>query len=165
LHSLDQLNGLAARVTDKMPNNFQYLGLIAALFPRARVIHCRREPMDVCFSCYSHDFQDWTCDLDTLASYYREYERLMAHWREVLPFPFLEVAYEELVADGEAVSRRLVAFCGLTWDERCLAYHQNRRAVRTASLMQVRQPVYQSSVGRWRRYEAYLRPLREALTS
>jgi tetratricopeptide (TPR) repeat protein len=160
---LQQLNATAARVTDKMPNNYQYLGLIAALFPWARVIHCRRDPMDVCFSCYVHDFKDWTCDLGTLASYYREYERLMAHWRSVLPRPLLEVDYEEMVEDPETVSRRLVSFCGLEWDDRCLAHHQNERAVRTASLMQVRQPVYKSAVGRWRRYETHLRSLWEAL--
>jgi len=117
----------------------------------------------VCFSCYVHDFKDWTSDLGHLASYYREYERLMVHWRSVLPLPLLEVAYEEMVDDPEAVSRRLVSFCGLEWDDRCLAYYENQRAVRTASLFQVRQPVYKSSVGRWRPYAAHLRPLLEAL--
>ena len=164
LEYLARLDARAARVTDKLPNNYELMGLIAALFPRARVIHCRREPMDVCFSCYAHDFMDWSSDLETLARYYREYERLMAHWRALLPLPLLEVNYEEMVNDFDAVSRRLVSFCGLPWDDRCLAYHQTARVVRTVSLLQVRQPIYKSSVGRWRRYEAYLQPLAEALT-
>jgi len=160
---IDKRNSTAARVTDKMPNNFQFLGLIAVLFPRARVIRCVRDPADVCFSCYVHDFKDWTSDLGNLGRYYRDYDRLMVHWRSVLPVPLLEVVYEELIEDPEAVSRRLVTFCGLEWDDRCLAFHQNQRAVRTASLLQVRQPVYKGAVGRWRRYAAHLQPLVEAL--
>jgi hypothetical protein len=165
LERLARLNGPAIRVTDKMPMNFLNLGLIAALFPRARVIHCVRDPLDVCLSCYFQDFVgvNFSCDLGDLASYYRDYERLMAHWRSVLPLPLLEVVYEELVEDQEAVSRRLVSFCGLNWDDRCLAFHQNRRLVHTASLVQVRQPIYKGSVGRWRHYAAHLRPLLEAL--
>jgi tetratricopeptide (TPR) repeat protein len=163
LQHIDKLAGTATRVIDKMPNNYLHLGLIAALFPRARVIHCRRDPMDVCFSCYVQDFQDWTSDQGDLARYYWEYERLMKHWRLVLPLPVLEVVYEELVEDSEAIIRELVSFCGLDWDHRCLAHHENPRAVRTPSLLQVRQPVYKSSVGRWRHYAAHLQPLLEAL--
>jgi hypothetical protein len=163
---LKGLGGAAERVVDKMPANFLALGLIATLFPRARIIHCRRDPIDTCLSCYFHDFGPsipYTLDLRHLGLYYRAYERLMAHWAAVLPVPVFELRYEELTADQEAVSRRLVAFCGLEWDERCLRFHETRRVVRTASQLQVRQPLYRGSVGRWKRYEAFLQPLRDAL--
>lgn len=165
LDRLARLNESAARVTDKMPLNFLHLGLIAALFPCARVIHCVRDPFDVCLSCYFQDFGgvNFSSDLADLGSFHRDYERLMAHWRSVLPLPILDVVYEELVEDPEAVSRRLVSFCGLEWDDCCLTFHQNRRAVHTASQMQVRQPVYKRSVGRWRHYAAHLQPLFDAL--
>jgi tetratricopeptide (TPR) repeat protein len=159
------LAGGARRVTDKMLENFLHLGLIATLFPHARVIHCRRDPLDTCVSCFCQVFRNlnFTWDLGDLGRYYREYERMMAHWRAVLPLPVLDVVYEELVADPEGGSRRLVEFCGLAWDERCLRFHQNLRPVRTVSKLQVRRPVYTSSVGRWRRYAAHLGPLRQAL--
>jgi hypothetical protein len=166
LERIGRRSGAALRVTDKMPLNFLHLGLIAALFPRARIVHCIRDPLDVCVSCYCQDFQggpNFLWDLTDLGKFHGEYERLMAHWGSVLPLPILEVVYEELVDNLEAVSRRLISFCGLDWDDRCLAYHQNARAVRTASLVQVRQPVYKSSVGRWRHYAPHLRPLLEAL--
>jgi tetratricopeptide (TPR) repeat protein len=163
LQRIEGCAGSAARVIDKAPNNFQFLGLIAALFPQARIVHCRRDPRDVCLSCFQQDFTDWTLNLEELAIYYRQYERLMAHWRAVLPLPLLEVAYEELVEDLEGVSRRLVSFGGLEWDERCLAFNRTERKVRTASVQQVRQSVYKSSVGRWRHYAAHMQPLLEAL--
>ncbi len=156
----------ADRVVDKMPGNFAHLGLIATLLPRARIIHCRRDPIDTCLSCYFQNFGGpiaYTLDLGHLGRYYRAYDRLMAHWAQVLPVPIFELNYEELTADQEAVSRRLVAFCGLEWDERCLRFHQNQRTVRTASVLQVRQPMYRSAVGRWKRYEAFLQPLLDAL--
>jgi tetratricopeptide (TPR) repeat protein len=165
LERLGRLNGAAVRVTDKMPLNFLHLGLIAALFSRARVVHCVRDPLDVCLSCYFQDFGSVTfsCDLKDLGSFYRDYVRLMAHWRKVLPLALMDVVYEDLVERPEPVTRQLVSFCGLPWDARCLTYHQNPRPVHTASQVQVRQPVYKSSVGRWRRYSKYLRPLFEAL--
>jgi tetratricopeptide (TPR) repeat protein len=165
LGRLTRTSGAAARVTDKMPENLLHLGLIATLFPRAHVIHCRRDARDVCVSCFFQFFKglNFTWDLEDLGHYYREYERLMAHWRAVLPLPIHDVVYEDLIADQAAVSRRMVEFCGLPWDERCLRYHENRRAVKTASVLQVRQPIYASSVGRWRRYEAHLAPLLAAL--
>lgn len=155
----------AVRMTDKMLDNYLYLGLLAVLFPRARVIHCRREPLDVCLSCFFQYFKglSFSWDLDDLGRHDRDYERLMAHWRAVLPLPVFEVTYEELVADLEAVSRRLVAFCGLEWEANCLRFQENERVVRTMSRVQVRQPIYQSSVGRWRRYAAHLAPLMRAL--
>jgi tetratricopeptide (TPR) repeat protein len=156
----------ALRVTDKLPNNFQRLGLIALLFPNARIFHCRRDPLDTCLSCYFQEFahgQPFSFDLGFLGRFYRDYERLMAHWRTVLPTPPLDVPYEALVADQEGWSRRLVAHIGLDWDERCLAFHRAERQVHTASFWQVRQPIYSSSIGRWRHYAKHLGPLFEAL--
>jgi Flp pilus assembly protein TadD len=166
VRALGELGGEADRVTDKLPLNFRHLGLIATLFPRARIIHCRRDPVDTCLSCYFQNFADpppFTLDLRHLGQYYREYERLMAHWARVLPVPVFELRYEELTADQEALSRRLVAFCGLEWEERCLRFNDTRRVVRTASTLQVRQPMYRSSVGRWKHYQAHLKELTEAL--
>jgi tetratricopeptide (TPR) repeat protein len=159
------LVGPARRITDKMLDNFLQLGLAATLFPRARVVHCRRDPLDTCVSCFTQKFRgvNFNWDLGELGHYYREYERMMAHWRTALPLPLLDVAYEELVADTEGVSRKLVEFCGLDWDPRCLRFFENPRPVRTVSKLQVRQPIYGSSVGRWRRYAAHLAPLRTAL--
>jgi tetratricopeptide (TPR) repeat protein len=166
LRRLLQMGGDASRVVDKLPANYLHLGLIAALFPRARVVHCRRDPIDTCLSAYFQNFAEphpFTLDLAHLGHYYRQYERLMAHWAKVLPQPVFELRYEELTTNQEAVSRRLVEFCGLGWDERCLRFHEIERPVRTASALQVRQPMYRSSVGRWRRYEKHLAPLLEAL--
>jgi Flp pilus assembly protein TadD len=163
---LRQLDAAAARVVDKMPFNFLNLGLLATLFPKARIIHCRRDPRDTCLSCFFQNFGDpqpFALDLRHLGQYYREYERLMEHWARVLPVPLFELHYEELTTAQEEVSRRLVAFCGLEWDERCLRFHDKRRTVRTASVLQVRQPMYRTSVGRWKHYEAHLGPLLEEL--
>jgi tetratricopeptide (TPR) repeat protein len=159
------LVGAARRITDKLLENFLHLGLIATLFPRARVIHCRRDPLDTCISCFFQVFRgmNFTWDLNDLARYYKDYERLMAYWRTALPLPMLEVVYEELVSEPEGGSRRLVDFCGLPWDERCLHFYQNPRPVRTVSKLQVRRPIYSSSVGRWRCYARHLAPLRQAL--
>jgi tetratricopeptide (TPR) repeat protein len=165
LARVQDLAGPARRITDKMLVNFLHIGFIATLFPQSRVIHCRRDPLDTCVSCFMQIFRglSFTLDLEDLGSYYREYERLMAHWRALRPLPMLEVAYEDLVADVAGVSRRLVEFCGLPWDERCLRFYENPRTVRTVSKLQVRQPVYKSSVERWRRYGSQLAPLRKAL--
>lgn len=165
---LDRLRSLSngsLRVTDKMPLNFLHLGLIRTLFPRAPVIHCRRDPFDTCLSCYFQNFEsiNFTTSLEDIGHYYREYERLMNHWQTVLPGPMLEVHYEDLVANQEAVTRRMVAFCGLEWNGDCLRFHENPRPVRTASFLQVRRPIYSSSVGRWKRYAAHLGPLFNAL--
>jgi hypothetical protein len=158
--------GAALRVIDKMPFNYLHLGLIATLFPQARIVHCRRDAMDTCVSCYFHNLAEplgFTVDLGHLGAYYRGYERLMAYWKAVLPLPIFELQYEELTAAPEAVSRRLVAYCGLEWDERCLRFHETQRAVNTPSMLQVRRPIYRSAVGRWKRYAAHLQPLLEAL--
>ncbi len=156
----------AARITDKMPHNFLNLGLIARVFPKARVIHCRRDPMDTCLSILFQNFASahgYANDLHTLGQAYNNYRRLMAHWRRVLPLPMLEVDYEEMVADQERRSRDLIDFLGLDWDDACLQFHKTDRAVQTASLWQVRQPIYTSSVERWRRYETELAPLKAIL--
>ncbi len=141
-----------------MPDNYLYLGLLAALFPRATFIHCRRDLRDVALSCWMTGFRNvpWTNDLDHIALRFQEYHHLMEHWRGVLPVPLLEVDYEEMVSDLEGVARRLVDWCGLEWDPACLAFHQGRRRVRTASLLQVRQPVYRHAVGRWKNYASAL---------
>jgi tetratricopeptide (TPR) repeat protein len=155
------------RVVDKMPGNFRLAGLIHLMLPNARIIHCRRDPVDTCLSCYAQNFaigQRFAFELRELGLYYRAYERLMARWRAVLPADrFLEVTYEEVVDDLEGQARRLIAFCGLPWDEACLKFYETRRPVRTASVSQVRQPIYRSSVARWKPYEHQLAPLIEAL--
>ena len=166
LQHLREHSASALRITDKTPSNFLRLGLIALLFPKARIIHCQRDPLDTCLSCYFLRFgqgQAFAYDLDDLGRYYRDYARLMEHWRRVLPSPLLEVPYEALVADQEGWSRRLIAFLGLDWDDRCLAFYRSERQVKTASVWQVRQPVYASSIGRWRRYAKHLGPLFAAL--
>jgi tetratricopeptide (TPR) repeat protein len=165
LARLTAWGGSAVRMIDKMLDNFLYLGLIATLFPRARVIHCRRNPVDTCVSCYLQYFKglSFAWDLDDLGRYYREYHRLMAYWRTVLPLRMLDVVYEELVVEPEAVSRQLIDFCGLQWEDSCLRHYESRRPVQTMSKLQVRQPIYTSSIGRWQRYAAHLGPLLEAL--
>lgn len=152
----------ALRVCDKMPLNFEHLGLIAALFPNARIIHCRRNPLDVCLSIFTQHFArdlPFAYELTEIAAYYREYERLMDHWREMLPGRLFELEYERLVGEADSASRELVRHCGLTWDDRCLRFFETRRNVGTASHWQVRQPVYGDSVARWKRYQAHLAPL------
>jgi hypothetical protein len=151
-----------------MPTNFLLLGLIYLTLPNARIIHCRRSPVDTCLSIYMTPFSnlpDFAYDRDTIAFYWEQYARLMAHWRHVLPpNRFLEVDYEDLVAQREGVTRKIIAFCGLDWDERCLRPETNERIVRTPSAWQVRQPVYTNSIGRWRRYREWLGPFRRLLT-
>lgn len=156
----------AKRVTDKLPGNFMYLGLIELLFPGARVIHCMRDPVDTCLSAYFQDFSSshpYAYDLSNLGAFYRGYLKLMAHWRKVLRLPMLEIKYEDLIADQERVSRSLVDFCGLEWDECCLEFHETRRFVGTASNDQVNRPLYKQSVARWKNYERHLGPLIAAL--
>ncbi|HTB42381.1 MAG TPA: sulfotransferase [Acetobacteraceae bacterium] len=154
-------------VVDKMPSNFLYAGLIRLILPDARIIHCRRDPVDTCLSCYTKLFtseQAFSYDLAELGGFHSSYQALMAHWRAVLPAShFLEVDYEAVVADLEAEARRILAFLELPWDDACLRFHETERPVRTASVNQVRQPVYRSSAGRWRAHAAQLGPLLAAL--
>jgi tetratricopeptide (TPR) repeat protein len=157
----------AARVTDKMPSNFYYVGLIHLAMPNARIIHTMRDPIDTCLSCFSKLFsheQNHTYDLGELGRFYRAYERLMAHWREILPKGvMIDVRYEDVVADLETQARRIISHAGLEWDEACLAFHRNKRPVKTASATQVRRPIYKSSIGRWKPYEDLLAPLLKEL--
>jgi tetratricopeptide (TPR) repeat protein len=152
---------------DKLLSNRDYVGLIRLALPGARIIHCRRNPIDTGLSCYSKLFtigHGFSYDLAEFARYYRGYETLMAHWRASLPSEsFLEINYEDVVEDIEAAARKMIAFCGLPWDPACLRFHENARPVRTASMSQVRQPLYRSSVGRWREVEDELKPLIAAL--
>jgi hypothetical protein len=152
----------ALRVTDKLPVNFLYLGLIATLLPSARIVQCRRDPLDVGLSCFVELFEtgyDYTTDLENFGHYFVQQERLMAHWRAVLPMPIHELRYEELVDQPEAATRALLAHCGLDWDADCLDFQKTQRTVRTPSRWQVRQPMYRSSIGRWRNYQAHMAPL------
>ena len=167
LASLAALPDAAVRVVDKLPSNFKNLGLIHAALPEARFIHLERHPLDTCLSIYFQGFtaaHAYATDLSDLAHYYREYRRLMAHWRATLPpHLLLEVRYEALVDDPEQWGRRMLAHLGLPWDPRCLDFHRTDRPVLTASSWQVRQPIGKGAIGRWRRYARFLEPLREAL--
>jgi len=166
LQKLQRLGGTASRVVDKLPGNLPNVGMIATLFPRGRIIHCRRDPIDTCVSCFFLDFgaaSPFALDLQHLGHFYQEYERLFAHWAKVVNVPILEVHYEEMIDQPEAVIRQLIAFCGLEWDDRCLRFHETQRVVRTPSDLQVRQPIYRTAIGRWKRYEAQIQPLLEIL--
>ncbi|REJ94607.1 MAG: sulfotransferase family protein [Planctomycetota bacterium] len=155
----------ARRVVDKMWHNFLFLGLIALLFPRARVVHCRRDARDVCFSCFARrlDRISWCWRFEDIGFYFREYERLMNHWSDVLPVAIYEVGYERLVGHQEEVSRGLIDFCGLDWHEGCLNFFESDGSVRSASRVQVRRPLYEASIGRWKHFENHLGKLEVAL--
>ena len=157
--------GAGERAVDKKLDNCFYLGWLAILFPNARFIHCRRDLRDVALSCWMTNFNEihWANDLGLIAGRIREYQRIMAHWKEVLPVPMLDVHYEKMIADQEGESRRLIQSLGLEWEPECLAFYRTKRPVRTASVLQVRQPIYARSVGRWRHYRDTLRPLIEEL--
>ncbi|HEX4299322.1 MAG TPA: sulfotransferase [Gammaproteobacteria bacterium] len=165
---LDTLAPGAARITNKLPGNMVFVGLVALLYPQAKIIHCSREPLDTCLSCYSKLFSTghpFAYEQGELGRFYRMYDALMVHWRSALPGRMLELRYEELVEDLETQAQRLVAHLDLPWDEACLRFHESSRVVRTASLAQVRQPIYKDSMGRWKRYEKELAPLIAALKS
>lgn len=152
----------AQRVVDKQPLNFWHLGLVALTFPNARIVHCTRDIRDNGLSIFAENFTDeqrWATDLADIAQYWRGYRKLMAHWKRVSGLNILDVSYEDIVADIEGQSRKLTAFLGLPWDASVLSFHEAERAVQTPSRWQVRQPLYSSSVGRWRAYEARLAPL------
>ncbi len=164
---LRRIGPKALRVTDKRLWNFELLWLIRLALPDARIIHCRRHPIDTCLSIFFANFsarEDYAWNRGDLVFFHRQYERLMDHWRRALPpSRFTEVQYETLIADREAETRRLIAFCGLDWNDACLRPERNGRVVKTSSLWQARQPVYTTSVGRWRRYAPWLGELRELL--
>jgi tetratricopeptide (TPR) repeat protein len=156
------------RITDKLPNNYEFVGVISKVFPGARFIHCVRNPLDVCVSCFLLDFvgdvnHGYSYDLVHLASRYRVYERYMAHWRSIGSIPILDVRYEKLIADAEGGARRIIDFIGLDWDDACAESHKTERAVSTLSSDQVRKPMYTSSRSRWRNYERHIGVLIDAL--
>ncbi|MBD3180415.1 MAG: tetratricopeptide repeat protein, partial [Candidatus Latescibacteria bacterium] len=164
LENLEQLAPGAERVIDKLPQNFIHLGFIELLFPNATVIHCRRNPLDTCLSCYFQFFiqsMSFAFDLQNLAKYYQLYRRFMDYWSGSLSIPLVNVDYEEMVRDLPGQARRLVEGCTLEWDDSCLD-HRGGSSVRTASRWQVRQPVYTSSMNRWKNYRKHIKPLLEA---
>jgi hypothetical protein len=154
------------RLVDKMPHNFEQLGLIALMFPKAHVIHCRRNPLDTCVSVYMQSYMNkhsYAQDLGTLGRYYRNYADLMEHWQQVLPLPIHDCVYEEMIGDFEGSLKSMLSFLGLEWDPGCLEFHQRDGRVRTASNWQVRQPLYDKSIGRWRHYRKHIGPLAATL--
>ena len=160
------LRARAPFFTDKMPNNFRHLGLIRLILPHAKIIDARRDAMDCCFSGFKQLFaegQEFTYSLEDVGTYYRDYVSLMDHWDKVLPGWILRVQHEDVVDDLEGQVRRLLEFCGLPFEDACVEFHRNERAVRTASSEQVRQPIYRSSLAQWRHYEDHLEPLKRAL--
>ena len=168
VESLRRIAPDAPHITDKLPANFMFIGFIRMILPNARIIHVRRDAMDTCISCFAQRFRldnvGFAYDLGELGRQYRMYVDLMDHWGRVLPEgSLLDVQYEDLVDNLAPQARRIVDFCGLAWDERCLDFHRTERTVQTASLTQVRQPIYRSSLERWRRYEKHLAPLIAAL--
>ncbi len=166
LETLAQFGGTALRITDKLPHNFDHVGLIALLFPQAHIVHCRRDPVATCVSCYTQPFHAdhaYNTDLATLGGYYREYERIMAHWRAAAPVAILDFPYEALIAAQEEQSRALIGFLGLGWEDACLRFQETERLVQSPSQWQVRQPVYATALTDWKRYERHLAPLIAAL--
>lgn len=156
----------AAKVIDKLPNNFLYMGAVRAILPRAKIIHCVRDPMDTCLSCHNLLFlfaQHYCYDLDELGRFYKSYSRLMAHFHRALPGWILDVRYEDVIEHQERETRRMLEFLELPWENQCLSFHETQRSVQTASSGQVRQPLYKSSIARWKRYQKHLGPLRNAL--
>jgi tetratricopeptide (TPR) repeat protein len=154
------------RIVDKHPLNFMNIGLILMMFPNAKIIHTVRDPIDTCLSCYFQNFtrgQDYSFDIAALAHFYNDYSRLMEHWKSLFPGKILDFHYENMIENQEAESRRLIEYCGLAWEDQCLQFHKTRRSVKTASFMQVRQPIYQSSIGRWKKYQHHLGQLAQIL--
>jgi len=166
---LKKLSDFSAKedyITDKMPHNFYLVGMIQMLFPNAKIIHCMRDPMDTCLSIYFQDFSaihKYAKNLFNIGTHYYQYQRLMNHWKQVLSIPILDVHYEELVSDQEVVTRRILEFCGLEWEDCCLQFHNVKRTIDTASVDQVRQPLYTKSVKRWKHYEKHLDELKKGL--
>lgn len=156
----------AARVVDRTPGTAMWLGLVAAMFPNAAIIHCERDPMDTLWSLYAENmFADlpYACDFDTLAVYYGQHVRLMKHWHKALPANITNIRYEDLVSDPQAMIPKVVAAAGLKWDARCMDFHTHDRSVMSNSMWQVRRPMFETSVGKWKRFEAHAGELREAL--
>ncbi len=165
LHEFQALAPNKKRIIDKMPFNFFNIGFLSLLFPNARFIHCTRNPLDIAVSNYAVRFvedAEFTHDFDDFAFYYAHYEKIMNHWQQLIPDKIFYLSYEKLIENSTLVSRQLIQWLGLEWDEACLRYYHTERAVKTASTWQVRQPIYNNSVARWKHYEPYLTPLKEA---
>ncbi len=164
LQRIRDIDSTAKCITDKMPANFFYIGFIHLMFPKAKIIHSMRDPMNSCFSCYSRLFNEtmeFAYNLQTLGNYYRRYMKIMQHWHSVLPSgTILDVNYEDVVADHESQARRMIEYVGLPWDDDCLEFYKNKRLVKTASVAQVRKPIYKSSLARWQHFEKHLGELR-----
>ena len=155
-------------MTDKMLYNVFHLGLISLLFPQSRIIHCTRDSLDTCISNYFQNYggyNGFASDLKTTGHFITQFKRLMKHWENVLENPVLTVNYENLVANQEQVTKEIVEFCGLEWNSACLSFHKNSRLVNTASINQINQPMYSTSVTRWRNYEAHLDELKDVLNA
>ena len=166
IDELQSLSKTATHISDKLPGNYFRLGIIFLLFPNATIIHCQRGAMDTCWSCYQQNFESglrFTNDLENLGHAYRGYQRLMQHWHSIKPGRILDIKYESLLQDPELEARRLLEHCNLDWQPDVLQFHQQQRPVSTASLWQVRQPLYQSSVGKWGAYQRHLQPLKVLL--
>jgi hypothetical protein len=153
------LSPTAHRIVDKMPDNYLWLGFLAAVFPKAKFIYSKRDFHDIAVSCWITNFKQirWACDQEDIAGRVKNHQRIMEHWKKVVPVPILDVEYEQTVDDLESVARKMIDFCGLEWDPACLAFYESKRTVRTASLSQVRQPVYKKSVQRWKNYDESLK--------
>ncbi|MCG8490933.1 MAG: sulfotransferase [Sneathiellales bacterium] len=156
----------AKRIVDKLPMNFVHIGLIHLLLPNAKIVHCRRHPIDTCLSNFKISFgekMEWTYDLDSLGAYYLGYDKMMTHWEKILPGKFLTIDYEDVVSDLETQAKRLISHCDLEWEEACLQFHKTERSVHTASVAQVRRKIYSSSVGKWEKYGKTIQPLMDKL--
>ena len=168
LQSLQRMAPGAQRVTNKHLDNWRQLGMVALLFPGARVVHCSRHPVDnglsIFMAAMNSRVYPWSTDLADIGFAYRQYERLMRHWHETLDLEILDVQYEDLVADPEPWIRRIIEFTGLPWDDQCLRFHESTRDVMTLSYDQVRRPIYASAVKRYEKYRAHLGPLEQALS-
>jgi tetratricopeptide (TPR) repeat protein len=167
IQSLAKIAPDSPYITDKMPNNFWYIGIIKLILPNAKIIHCTRNPIDTCLSIYQKLFNSkltYAYDLEELGQFYNLYKELMEHWHSILPEgSILDISYEELVNNQEQQTKRMLEYCNLPWDESCMTFHQNKRAVNTASVLQVREPIYKHAIERWKPYEKYLQPLIETL--
>jgi len=168
LKTLDTFSTDSKNIVDKMPANFLHLGLISRMFPNARIVHMIRDPRDVCLSMYFQRFggqMTWSTDQLELADYHLAYQRVMKYWRDVLDIEILDVVYEELMTDQDKITRKMLDFCDLEWNEACLNFHTNKRDVNTPSYDQVRKPLYTKSVARWKNYESHIQPLLDKLAS
>ena len=163
------LSLFCAFFTDKMPMNFRYIGFILSAFPEAKIVHLKRDARATCWSIYKHYFDSsgigYSCDQKDLAKYYGLYSNLMNFWHELYPNKIYDISYEDLTANQEEETRKLLKYCDLEWDENCLSFHKNERAVKTASALQVRKKMYQGSSEAWKKYESYLGPLLKGLKS